>query len=363
MTHGSRLDDEDRLLLGATIERLAERHVDINRCQAAEIVCADDEWAAFAEQGVFGIGIDADYGGIGGGVGEIALMMRQIGEKLLAVPYMDGVVLGASLIATLGSEAQKLAILPAIAAGEIRLGFAHREPNSGDLIDFVETRANGNNLSGFKTQVMDGVRASRFLVSARDESEVLRFYLVDRDAPGLTVQNYRIVDNRLVAKLTLADVSGEPIGGDAALALEAVYDTAAVCVAAETVGAMVSLNRDTLDYAKVRKQFGQSIGSFQVLQHRLVDLFIAEQTAHALVTDALSALEVRSASAKADVSAAKAQADRLGRQVGEAAIQIHGGMGMTDECAVGHYLKRILVNGSQFRTSGWHVARISQVTA
>ncbi len=360
MTYMTNLDEEDRRLVGATVERLAEQYFSIDRCRSGNLVCGREEWAAFGEQGLFAIGISPEYGGIGGGAADLAMVMRQIGYNLLPLPYMDSIVLGATLVATLGSEDLKRTLLPAIVAGELRLGFAHREANSGDIFDHVETSVRGGRLSGQKIHVMDGGMAAKLIVSARDEQGVLGFYLLDRDQPGVAFQHYRLIDNRMASRVVLADAQGEAIGGEATPALAVLHDLAAICAAAETVGAIAGLNRDTLDYAKVRKQFGQPIGSFQVLQHRLVDMYIAEQMAAAMVADALKAFDDSVSDMSVRISAAKAQADRSGRQVGESAIQIHGGMGMTDECSAGHYLKRILANGSQFGTAGWHVTRIAR---
>ncbi|WP_313802962.1 acyl-CoA dehydrogenase family protein [Sphingobium sp.] len=354
------LDEDDRRLAGATIERLAAQYFSIERCRSGDLVCDSVEWTSFGDQGLFAIGISPEYGGIGGAAGDLAMVMRQVGLNLLPLPYMDSVVIGATIVARLGSEEQKQQLLPAIAAGQLRLGFAHREASSGDVPDHVDARVSGGRISGQKIHVMDGMMAAKLIVSARDEQGVLGFYLVDRDDPGAAFQHYRLIDNRMASRVTLADAQCVAIGGDASETLAVVLDLAGVCAAAETAGAVTGLNRDTLEYAKVRKQFGKSIGSFQVLQHRLVDMFIAETMASALVIDALAAFDDSASDAPMRISAAKAQADRSGRQVGESAIQIHGGIGMTDECSVGHYLKRILANGSQFGTAGWHVARIAQ---
>jgi alkylation response protein AidB-like acyl-CoA dehydrogenase len=286
--------------------------------------------------------------------------MGQVGRNLLPLPFMDTVVLGAKIIGTLGSEEQKREMLPAIVKGRLRLSFAHREADAGDVFDYVTTSACSDRLSGMKIHAIDGPSAAAFVVSARDVDCRLRFYLVARDQPGVECQPYRLPDNRMAMRVTLHNTPGVAIGSDASPHVAALCDLAAACLAAEAVGSIASLNRETLEYAKMRRQFGCAIGSFQVIQHRLVDMFIAEQTASAMVTDALMALDAGLPGAGPLVSAAKAQADRAGRFVGESAIQIHGGMGMTDECAVGHYLKRILTIGSQFGTAGWHVARIAE---
>lgn len=346
-------------MFAATIERLAGEYHSIERCRSETIECSPDEWCAFGAQGLFAVGIDREYGGLSGGGMDLAMVTRQVGRSLLPLPYMDTVVIGASLIGALGSDEQKSALLSSIAEGRLRLSFAHREADAGDVGDYVATTVSGGRLNGEKSRAMDARLADMFIVSARDEEGTIRLFLVDREAPGVSCQHYRLADNQEAARVTFSDAVGVALGKDARAALFKVLDLAAACGAAETVGAMEGLNQETLDYAKVRKQFGVPISSFQVLQHRMVDMFIAEQIASALVTDALTAIDTNDPDVAVQISAAKAQADRAARFVGEQAIQIHGGMGMTDECSVGHYVKRILTNGSQFGTAGWHVGRIA----
>lgn len=353
------LDAEDRLLFSATIERLAMLSNGLEGCKAGQVECSAAEWSVFAEHGLLGLGVPPVLGGVGGGAQDLALVMRDIGRNLLAFPFLDTVVIAGRALLECGSDSQKQMLLPAIAEGRLRIGFAHREPDAGDARDHVEARAQDDRLTGTKTYVFDGRSADQFLVSARDANGSLRLFLVDRNEEGLSLQHYRLPDNRTASQLTLHGVRAEPLGGDASDSIAAIFELATVCVAAETIGAIEMINAQTLDYAKTRRQFGQPIGSFQVIQHRLVDMFIAEQTAAAAVADALTSIDAGLAASPVLVSGAKAQSDRSGRMVGESAIQIHGGMGMTNECAVGHYLKRVLTNGSRFGTAGSHVARIA----
>lgn len=356
------LDADDRLLFSATIERLAMLSNGLENCRSGQADCSAAEWSIFAEHGLLGLGLPPEFGGVGGGAQDLALVMRHIGRNLLAFPFLDTVVLAGRAILECGSIRQKQQLLPAIAEGRLRIGFAHREADAGDAPHYVAAKAEGGRLAGTKTYVFDGRMADRFLVSARDEHGVLCLFLVDRDEAGVDFQHYRLADSRVVSRLVFDGAKAEPLGVDATRTMSGIVDLAAACVAAETVGAIEMINAQTLDYAKIRKQFGQPIGSFQVIQHRLVDMFIAEQTASAAVVDALTALDAGLPNAALRVSAAKAQSDRSGRLIGESAIQIHGGMGMTDECSVGHYLKRVLTNGSRFGTAGWHVAHIAAET-
>ncbi len=361
-----KLDEDDRRIVADTIARIASDQFSIERCRSYEIVCDSTQWSTFAEHGVFAIGISPEHGGIGGCAVDHAMVMREIGLNLLPLPYLDTVVIGATLISRMGTAQQRDAILPAIASGDMRLCFAHREIDAGNLPDHVETRCQDGRLSGRKVMLLDGHLADKLVVTARDEKGSLGFYLVDREVPGLTVREYRLVDNRMASTATFEGVAAERIGGaegvaDGAGELAFVFDLAAVCLAAEAAGAAAGVNRITLDYAKTRHQFGRPIGSFQVIQHRLVDMFIAEQMADAVVSDALDTFDAGHHDPVL-VAAAKAIADRSARQVAEASIQIHGGMGMTDECAAGHYLKRVLTIGSLYGTADWHAARVEKAS-
>ncbi|GGC27611.1 acyl-CoA dehydrogenase [Novosphingobium marinum] len=359
MKHEANLDAEVRRLFAATVEKLAKQHHSIERCRGPRFECSDEEWSAFAEQGVFALGIDPEYGGLGGGISDLAAVMRQIGYNLLAVPFFENAVMAALLVNRFGSADLKESLLPQIAEGSVRMAVALRDPGTVGADANHRAQFAGDTISGVKDQVMDAENASKFLVGAHDVDGKMVLGMIERDSPGLSVQHYRLPDNRIASRLTLdsvvATILAVPDPGD----IQAILDAGAVCLASETVGAMAAANRITLDYAKVRRQFGRPIGDFQVLQHRMVDMFIAERRSRAVVDEAAAALDNSLSDRTMAVSVAKAQADKSGRFVAESAIQIHGGMGLTDECAIGHYLKRILLNGSRHGTAAWHLNRLS----
>jgi len=354
-------DADERQLFEAALERFAADQHSLARCRSGDMECSPQEWSRFADQGLLAIGVPPAFGGVGGGAAELACVMREIGRNLLSPPFLDSVVVAGAAIQRFASEAQARARLPMIAQGDQRTGFAHLEPRAGDHRQYVKARLAQGRITGAKSLVLDPTMASEFIVSARDERGDLRLCFVAAGSEGLSLQTYRLPDARLAATLTLEDVRAEPMPG--AVDLDRVLDLAGVCVAAEAVGAMEAVNRVTLDYAKTRKQFGVAIGSFQVLQHRLVDMYIAAEEASAIVVDALEAIDTDAPDAVFLASAAKARVDKAGRFVAEHAIQIHGGMGMTDECAVGHYMKRLLTIGSQYGTADWHLARVARLAA
>jgi alkylation response protein AidB-like acyl-CoA dehydrogenase len=357
----SRIEPEERRLIENTVARLAESSFSIERCRSGDMEGGPEEWRRFAQHGLCAIGVPSAIGGVGGGAAEQAIVMRQIGRNLLALPYLDSVVLAGAAIRRFASVEQAQRRLPQLAAGDLRTSFAHREPAAGDDRGFVETELRNGRITGCKAFVLDAASASEFIVTARDERGELRLCFVAPDAEGLSLASHRAADGRLASTLFLQNVRCEP--APSIVDIDGLLDLASVCAAAESVGAMDALLQETLTYARTRRQFGTSIGSFQVIQHRLVDMFIAAQEASALVDDALDALDAGAPEAAFLVSAAKARADSAGRFIGESAIQIHGGMGMTDECAAGHYLKRLLTLGSQYGAAAWHIDRVARLAA
>ncbi|MBT6202189.1 MAG: pimeloyl-CoA dehydrogenase small subunit, partial [Rhodospirillaceae bacterium] len=286
------------------------------------------------------------------------------------------VVLAGQAIALAGSENQKAELLPAIMSGDLMVSFAHSEPRSRYDIAHVATRAeesgDGWVLSGQKGLVLNGGTADRFVVSARtnggdkDESGMALF-VVDAAAEGVSVRSYPTNDGGRAAEVTLEKVQ---VGGDARLgdgesygAIEEVIDRATAAVCAESLGLMAVLNDLTLDYSKTREQFGQAIGTFQVLQHRMVDMFVALEESRSLTTvympdvDSDDRTERRRA-----VSAMKVQCDKAGRTVGQEAVQLHGGIAMTDDYMASHYFKRLSVIHRMFGDVDWHLDRFAAIS-
>jgi pimeloyl-CoA dehydrogenase small subunit len=320
-------------------------------------------WKQYADLGLLGVPFGEDYGGTGGGPVETMIIMEQIGRVLLLEPYLATVVLAGGLIARGGSDEQRADLLPKIAAGERSLSFAHAERQARyDLAD-VATAARrdggGYVLDGAKTLVLHGDSAETFVVSARlsgvqNDRNGLALFLVDATAPGVSVRGYPTVDGLRAAEVTLSNVRvdasaaiGEP-GGAFAL-IERVVDQAIAALCAEAVGAMAAMH-------ETRKQFGVTIGSFQVLQHRAADMLIAVEQARSMAMLAtMMAAEDDARERRQAISAAKVQIGRSGRFVGQQAIQIHGGIGMTMETKVGHYFKRVTVIDTQFGDADHHL--------
>ena len=301
-------------------------------------------WKQYADLGLLGVPFAEEHGGTGGGPVETMIVMEQIGRVLLLEPYLATVVLGGGFLQRGGSDAQRAELLPRIAAGELSLAFAHAERQARyDLADVATTaRRDGGAyvLDGAKTLVLHGDTAEKFVVSARisgarTDRNGLALFLIDATAPGVSVRGYPTVDGLRAAEVTLSNVRvdagaalGEP--GAAFPLIERVADQAIAALCAEAVGAMAAMHETTVEYMKTRKQFGVTIGSFQVLQHRAAEMLIAVEQARSMAMLAtMMAAEDDARERRQAISAAKVQIGRSGRFVGQQAIQIHGGIGMT----------------------------------
>jgi len=333
-----------------------------------------DIWAQLADMGVLGLPFAEDCGGFGGGPVETLIVMQAIGNGLLIEPYLATVVLGGGLVQALGNDGQKQ-MLAQVAEGKLLLALAHGEPRSRYALAQVETRAvrdgAGWNLSGSKAMVLHGAQADRLIVSARSGGSVadeagISAFIVERGAKGLSVRDTRTIDGLRAAEVELHDVR---VGADALLgaegracaAIDRVIDRGSAALCAEAVGVMETLNAQTLEYIKARQQFGQPIGRFQVLQHRAADMFIHCELSKSMAV--LAAMKADSGDAnerRRAVSAAKAHIGRSGRAVSQAAIQMHGGMGVTDEMPASHYAKRLTMIDFWLGDTAHHLDRFSR---
>jgi pimeloyl-CoA dehydrogenase small subunit len=366
---------EEQRLLDETVRRLvkdeyefAERKKYLAEPQGFSAAL----WAKYAELGLLGLPFAEEYGGFGGSGIETMIVMEAFGRGLALEPYLATVVLGGGLVTLAGNDGQKSAILPEIAAGNLKLAFAQSERHARYDLAHVETAAKAQGggfvLNGHKTIVLHGGAAHKFIVSARtagggNDTSGISLFVVDRDAKGVAVRDYPTVDGLRAADITLSNVS---VGADALLGprdgalpiVERVVDRAVAALCAEAVGIMETLNAMTLDYIKTRKQFGVAIGSFQVLQHRMVDMTIAAEQAKSLeILAAMSADGTDDKERGRAISAAKVQIGLSGRTVGQGAIQLHGGIGMTDEYAAGHYFKRLSTIEHSFGDTDYHLDR------
>jgi len=327
-------------------------------------------WEQLAGMGLFALNVPEAYGGIGGGPVETMIVMEALGRGLVVEPYVSTGVIAARLLATHGTEAQKDRFLGKIAEGSLRFAFAPLEQQARYDLHDVRTRAErsgeGWRLNGAKSVVLHGDSADWLIVTARTwpgspAAEGLTLFLVDAKSPGVTVRGFPTIDSQRCAEVRLDNVEVPDacrVGQvDQGLALaEWALDQGLAALAAEAVGSMERLTELTCEYLAARKQFGVAIGSFQALQHRAADMRIAVEQARALAL--MAAAHVNGgdrAQRRRAASAAKAMAGRSGRYVGQQATQLHGGMGMTDEMASGHYFKRLTAIDMTWGNTEHHV--------
>lgn len=332
-------------------------------------------WGTFAEMGLLALPLPEAHGGLGGNAVDVGLVMEQLGAAGVIEPYLATVVLGAGLLVAAGSAAQQAAWLPGVAEGRVKLAWAHQEPGMRHARHRIETRAVpqgvGWRLQGRKAVVPGAPLADQLLVTVRTSGDVgdadgLSLFLVDPRAPGVTLRAYANHDGQRAADVTLEGVvvAAEALVGTAGAALpaiEQVLDRGIAALCSEAVGVMGAMNALTLDYLKTRHQFGVAIGSFQALQHRMADMTVALELARSMTT--LAAVKADGADAAERsriVSGAKAYVGQQARFVGQQAIQMHGGMGLTDEMAISHLFKRLTMIEVSLGDTGHHFARFSR---
>ena len=368
---------EEQSILKDSLNRLLAEHYGFEqrrRIMAAPEGFSAEMWGRYAEMGLMALPFSGADGGLGGTAVETMLVMEAFGKALALEPYLPTVVLGGALIRFGGDDAQRAALVPAVAEGALKLAFAQGERNSRWDLHHVETMATkdgaGWRISGRKFAVLGGDCADRFFVTARTAGGIrdeggIGVFLVDAKAKGVSVRGYRMQDGQGGAEVTFDDVSvgadavfGDPEGG-LALARRAV-DAGIAALCAESVGAMAAMHALTVDYLKVRKQFGVAIGQFQVLQHKAVDMYVATEQARSMAIYATSMADSDDEAERGRaIHAAKAEIGRGGRISGENAIQLHGGVGMTMELAVGHYFKRVTAIDLTFGDADHHLRALA----
>ncbi len=367
------LTDEQRMLSESVNRLVTDAYGDFEHrkgYRAAPRGFADANWQALAEMGLLGLPFDEADGGFGGGPMETMIVMEAFGRGLVLEPFLATVVLAGGLLRRAGNEAQRAAILPSVVEGSMVLAFAHQERQARhDLHDVATTaRRDGAEwvLDGAKGVVLAGDSADRIIVSARTagarrDREGISLFLLDPATPGVTRRGYATQDGLRAAELVLegARVPADALLGHEGQALpliELVVDEANAALCAEALGAMDVLRDLTVDYLKQRQQFGQAIGNFQALQHRAADMLVATEQARSMAMYAAMMVQSGDAAARRTaLSAAKALVAKLADQLGKDAIQLHGGIAMTEEYKAGHYFKRLTMLGTIFGDVDHHL--------
>jgi alkylation response protein AidB-like acyl-CoA dehydrogenase len=368
------LSKEQELLRDGLTKFLATRY-DLEKSRSAAKTGSGwqpEIWRAFADElGILGVALPEDVGGIGGGPVELMVITEALGHALVVEPYVDTVVVAGGLLRRAGGE-QATSLLEKVVAGSAIVALAAGEAESADRWQDVATTAerdgDGWILNGRKTVAMSAPLATHLLITAKAAEGVSLFVVeVDSVHTGLSLTGYRTVDDRRAADLVLDKLrlpSGALLGeaGNAWPSIGQARDEGATAICSEAVGCMRKVLADTVEYCKQRRQFGVPIGSFQVLQHRMVDMHIELEQAVAAVLLAVLHLEDEPAVRARSVSAAKATVGRAARFIGQQAVQLHGGMGMTEELAIGHYFKRLTAMQYEFGATDHHIARYARLT-
>lgn len=370
--------NDDHLALRDAVQRFCDGEYPApQRGDPETAEAAARRWRGMAELGLLGLPLSAEFGGSEQGPVELLLVAQELGRSLGGGAFLSTVVLAGQLLARLGSPEQQRQWLPGLAAGRLQAALALHEDGARHAWQRVQTRAeagpHGFVLNGRKTMVLHGDSADLLLVLARtagavDERRGLTVFAVDAQAPGVKVQGFGTLDGRRAAHVIFTDVVVDaervlgPVG-EAAHVLEAVLDAGAAFLCAEAAGAVDALLAQSVEHLRTRKQFGAPLAKFQVLQHRVADMAIALEQLKSMACVAAMACEAGDAAQRRRlVSAAKVLASQQGRQIGLAAIQLHGAMGMTDECRVGHYAKRLFVIGQLFGDAAWHLPQVPAAT-
>ncbi|HLX22466.1 MAG TPA: acyl-CoA dehydrogenase [Usitatibacter sp.] len=370
---------EERTLLQDTLRRFLANEYKFEKRRA--IVSSPggfsrEIWKQLADLGLLGLTMRDEDGGMGGDAFDTSIVMEAFGRALVVEPYVATVVLGAGIVSDTGSVAQREAWLGPVAAGEKLLAFAHTEPAARYSPSFVETKAKREGSSwkidGFKSVVLNAANADAIIVSARTagaagDRDGISLFLVDRNAPGVSLRTYQTQDGGHAADVKLSGVTvgdDRRIGeaGAAFAAIDRALDRAGAALCAEALGIIDALNEATLEYLKTRKQFGQPIGRFQALQHRMADMTIKAVEARSMAVVAAAAMGEKDPTERSRrVSAAKAFIGQAARFVGQQAIQLHGAIGVTDELIVSHWFKRLTTINATFGDADFHLGRFSDL--
>ncbi len=367
---------EEQQLLRDSVERFVREKYDIETRRS--IVKSPEGiseacWQNYAELGWLALVIPEEFGGLGLEFTDVAILMEGLGAGLVLEPVISSTVLAARIIEQSGNNDQQEQLLPQIAAGEARIALAHSERGSRYAPDRVEDvtaerTASGYVLSGTKFMALDAPSAAHLIVSAKlAGADDFALFLVEAGMPGVEMDSYRLIDGSGAADVTLSRValSDDALlvgAGRAGDVLEEALDRCLLAQVATAIGAMDATMKITAEYIKTRKQFGQAIGKFQALQHRMAEMLTLTEDARSMLFRGLANLEADTRSRKAAISAAKVVTAEAGKFVGAQGIQLHGGMGMTDECNVGHYFKYLTVFEKSYGDPDFHMNRYIEVS-
>ena len=369
------LSDEQRMIQ-QNVERFVEDNYDLNTRVALSSKSpgfSTEYWQSMAELGWLGLPFEEEDGGFGGNQIDVLVVMEQFGRGLVLEPYLASIVMGGGALKRGGSEALKREMLPGVIEGSLQLAFAYAEVQSRfDLDDVITSaRKEGENfiLNGQKSMVQNAETADQIVVTARTsggqvDQQGITLFLIAADAEGLTRDNFPTVDGLRASEITLENVC---VGPERILGkvdqgfniLQSVANDAMLALGAEAIGAMEVLYKDTVDYTQQREQFDHPLSEFQVLQHRMVDMFMEYEQCKSLLYRATMETIQDPEAAQRTIHALMHLIGKSGLFIGENAVQLHGGMGMTEELRIGHYFKRLLAIDATFGNADYHLQKFT----
>lgn len=367
---------EEQQMLRDSIAKFVNQDYDFDtrrKIIESETGFSQENWKLFAELGWLMVPFKEEDGGLGGTAVDLVGMMEELGKGMVIEPILPTVVLGGGIIAEAGSAEQKEELLAQLMAGELQLALAFNEPQARYNLADVATTASKNGdsyvINGHKAVVLNGQAADKLVVVARTSGDQrdeagISLFLVDGDAAGIRKTSYETVDGQRGAEIYFENVSvpaANLLGaeGQGLPALQKVIGRATLAICADAVGAMEVTYRKTVEYTKTRKQFGVAIAKFQALQHRMADMFVEHEQAKSIMLMAAMKCDSAGGFDEKAVSAAKSRIGRAARLIGQEAVQLHGGIGVTDELDVGHYFKRLTTIQFMFGSTDWHTQRFA----
>ena len=369
---------EEQKMIQQSVERFVQENYDLTnrvKISSEDPGYSQEYWTAMAELGWLGLAFSEEEGGFGGNQIDTLVLMEQFGKGLVLEPFLANIVLGGGAIKRGGSPAIKESILPNLIEGNLQVTLAYAEEQSRFDIEDVATaaREDGSNfiINGKKSMVLNAESADKIVVETRTsgsqvDEDGISLFLVDATSKGIERENFPTVDGLRASEITFTDVevpSGNLIGEkDKGFSiLQAVVNDAILALSAEAVGAMEVLYKDTVEYTQQREQFDHPLSDFQVLQHRMVDMFMEYEQCKSLLLRATMETVQDPILAQRTVHALKHLIGKSGIFVGESAVQLHGGMGVTEELRIGHFFKRLLVIDSQFGNSDFHLDKFTSL--
>ena len=358
---------EEQVMLREQIQKFCETEYDFYKRE--EVVKSENDfdanaWSLFAEQGWLSMPFSEESGGFGFGPIELSILFEEFGKSLVIEPYLSNIVLAGSILDKSNFDG-KVELIENICSGSMHISLAYAEAShSYEYLKPDTNVSDDNKLNGTKTLVLNGKNASKLIVSCVKNGQ-FSLVLVDKSAEGVSFNSFKTIDEKTCSEFTFENVSIQDsdviaTGNEAKNLIKETINLATLCISAEAVGCMVSCYHKTVQYTKEREQFDQPISNFQVLQHRMVDMFIDSELAKSLLFKAMLEVDADSEDKYKHVSALKAHVGKFGKLSAQNAVQLHGGMGVSEEMMIGHYLKKMVAIDAMFGNADFHLKSFSK---